>query len=49
MLNDPRPFNYVIMALFAATAVRWAFAGSWQQALYWAASVLLTAAVTFRD
>lgn len=49
MLSDPRIFNYIIMTLFAAAAVRWAFAGSWQQTLYWAASVLLTITVTFKD
>ena len=47
LLLDPRFFNYVIMALFMVSAVRWAFAGSWVDASYWLFSLALTATVTF--
>ena len=29
ILFDPKIFNYVIMGLYAANSVRWAFHGSW--------------------
>jgi hypothetical protein len=45
-LSDPRLFNIVIMLLFAASAVRWAFAGNYWQALYWSASLVITLAAT---
>ena len=47
LLLDPRIFNYVILALFLMSAGRWAFDGSWVNALYWFSAFTLNAAVTF--
>lgn len=44
---DPRLFNVILLVLFALTTIRWAFAGSPRQTLYWAAAFLLNYAVTF--
>jgi hypothetical protein len=46
-LSDLRAFNFVILTLYAANSVRWAFAGSWGDCLYWAAAFQITAAVTW--
>jgi hypothetical protein len=45
---DPRIFNFIIMALYACAATRWAIAGKWFDALYWASAFALIIAVTFR-
>jgi hypothetical protein len=47
ILSDPRLFNYIIISLYAINTVRWAFAGSWGDTLYWAAALQITAAVTW--
>lgn len=47
ILSDPRIFNFVIMALYAASVVRWAYAGRWADACYWLSALAITATVTF--
>jgi len=44
---DPRIFNYVIMTLYAANSLRWAFAGSWADSSYWFCALGITATVTW--
>jgi hypothetical protein len=45
-LLDPRAFNVLIILLFIAAAIRWAFAGNWPQAGYWASAAVLNVFVT---
>ena len=47
ILTDPRLFNYLIIALFALAAARWAIEGRWLDAAYWACGLLLNAIVTW--
>lgn len=47
ILFDPKIFNYVIMGLYAANSVRWAFHGSWADVSYWLCALGITATVTF--
>lgn len=47
LLLDPKLFNYVIMALYAANVARWFVAGSYADACYWASAFAITATVTF--
>jgi hypothetical protein len=47
VLSDPRAFNFLIMALYAANAVRWAVHGSWADCCYWLSALAITATVTF--
>jgi hypothetical protein len=47
ILSDPRLFNFVIMALYTMSAVRWASAGKWADACYWLSALAITATVTF--
>jgi Flp pilus assembly protein protease CpaA len=46
-LFDPRIFNWLIIAMFVAAAIRWAFAGNWPQTGYWLAAAALNIAVLF--
>ena len=46
-LQDPRLFNFVIMALYALSAARWAIAGRWADTCYWLSALAITATVTF--
>ena len=46
-LFDPRFFNFVIMALYTMSAVRWAFAGRYADMCYWLSALAITATVTF--
>lgn len=46
-VNDPRLISYVIMCLYCANSIRWAFAGEWAQASYWLSALGITASVTF--
>ena len=46
-LLDPRVFNYIVLVLYALNCIRWIFAGSWGDALYWFAAFQITFAVTF--
>ena len=45
-LQDPRSFNVLIILMFIAASVRWAFAGNWPQAGYWGSAALLNVFVT---
>lgn len=47
LFSDPRIFVYIIMGLYSASAVRFAFAGKWPDALYWVFALGLTVVVTF--
>lgn len=47
LLSDPKIFNYVIMSLYVANSLRWAFAGSWGDVAYWAGAFWITASVTW--
>ena len=47
LLLDPRFFNFLIMALYTASAIRWAYAGKWADCMYWCGALWITAAVTF--
>ena len=44
---DPAVFNKVILVLYLINSIRWAFAGSWGDCLYWAAAFQITFAVTY--
>lgn len=46
-LFDPKFFNYVIMALYAMNAARWAWHGNWADCCYWLSALAITATVTF--
>jgi hypothetical protein len=48
ILRDPRFFNFVIIGLFLCSAIRWAFARDWPNAIYWAAGAVINCAVTWR-
>lgn len=47
LLKDPRLFNFVIMTLYAFSAIRWALAGKWADAAYWGSALCITATVTW--
>lgn len=44
---DPRAFNYLIMTLYTANALRWAFNQSWADVCYWLSALAITATVTW--
>jgi hypothetical protein len=45
-LLSPLLFNWLIMALFAFAAIRWAIERDWIQAGYWGSAILLNLFVT---
>lgn len=47
LFTDPRLFNFVIMSLYAANILRWAWHGSWSDAAYWFFALGITATVTW--
>lgn len=47
ILLDPKIFNYVIMVLYFANAVRWAFDKKIADVCYWLSALAITATVTF--
>lgn len=47
LLFDPRIFNFVIMALYAANVARWAAHGSLSDSVYWLCALGITATVTW--
>jgi hypothetical protein len=47
LITDPRLFNFVIMTLYALSAVRWLISGSYADACYWASALAITLTVTF--
>lgn len=46
-IMDPRAFNFLIMALYALSAIRWGFALKIADACYWLSALAITATVTF--
>lgn len=47
VLSDPRIFNFILIAIYAANIVRWGYAGSFADAMYWSGALWITLAVTF--
>jgi hypothetical protein len=47
LLLDPKLINYLLTALYAANAARWAAYGSWPDAAYWLGALIITLALTF--
>lgn len=47
VLLDPKFFNYVILALYALNAGRWAWEGRIADVCYWLSAFAITATVTF--
>jgi hypothetical protein len=47
LLLDPKLINYLLIALYAANAARWAAYGSWPDAAYWLGALIITLALTF--
>ena len=45
--SDPRLFNFIIMSLYAISAVRWGIGGKWADMCYWLSALAITATVTF--
>jgi hypothetical protein len=46
-LTDPRLFNYLIMCLYAVSAIRWGVSARWADMCYWLSALAITATVTF--
>ena len=46
-LSDPRLFNALIISMFLAASVRWAFEKNWPQTFYWLSAAFLNVAVSF--
>lgn len=44
---DPKLFNFIIMGLYALSAIRWACAGRYADMCYWLSALAITATVTF--
>lgn len=49
ILTNPAVFNWLIIAMFIAAAIRWACAGNLPQTVYWIAGACLNIAVLFMD
>ena len=47
LLQDPRLFNFIIMALYFSAACWWAFHGKWVDTFYWLSALAITLTVTF--
>jgi hypothetical protein len=47
LIADPKFFNYVLLVLYVAAAVRWAVAKSSADVLYWVGAIILQVTVTF--
>jgi hypothetical protein len=47
LLLDSRLLNYVLLALYAANALRWALHGSWPDAAYWLGALVIVVAMTW--
>ena len=47
LLLDPKFFNYVIMVLYLANAVRWTIQRNLADTCYWLSALAITATVTF--
>jgi hypothetical protein len=44
---DPKLFNYVIMTLYAMSAIRFSASFMWADMCYWLSALAITATVTF--
>ena len=44
-LFHPKTFNWLLIALYIAAAVRWGFAGDWKQVWYFVGATILNVAV----
>ena len=47
LLLDPKLFNYLIMTLYACSAIRFAAGFYWTDMCYWLSALAITATVTF--
>lgn len=47
LILDPKLFNYVIMTLYACSALRFAIGGYWPDMFYWLSALSITLTVTF--
>jgi|GEM_PF-1079707 len=47
VFKDPRLFNFVIMTLYACSAIRWAIERKPADVCYWLSAFAITATVTF--
>lgn len=43
----PKLFNYIIMALYAMSAIWWGVHGKWVDVAYWLSALSITATVTW--
>ena len=46
-LFHPALFNWIIIGMFIAAAIRWACASNWPQVVYWISGAALNVAVLF--
>ncbi len=47
ILLDPKFFNYVIISLYALSALRWGYEKRWADMCYWLSALAITLTVTF--
>lgn len=47
IIRSPAIFNYIIMALYMGSAIRWAWARQWTDMFYWLSALAITMTVTF--
>ena len=47
-ITDPRALSGLLLLIYFCNSIRWAYARSWQDSLYWASAFLLTISITFR-
>jgi len=48
LLQDPRLLNFVLLFLYTANSIRWAYERKWADSLYWAGALIITTAVTLK-
>jgi len=48
LLSDPRLLNFVLLFLYTANSIRWAYERKWADSLYWAGALIITTAVTLK-
>jgi hypothetical protein len=47
IIFQPKIFNYIIMGMYCANAIWWAFHGKHVATCYWLSALAITATVTF--
>lgn len=47
IFSDPKIFNYIIISLYACSAIRFAIANYWADMFYWLSALAITLTVTF--